>query len=155
MNSILNRPFSSILVFSALLVTGVMCGDPPAYPVDDLVSEKLAPSAEHRLGQFVLSWQAGEEPRLTVSHSDEPTRVLWQSVPGRSFLVGAVGKESVHEARGSFFVEDELQIRCPAQSLTSVAASATAVEAYCPRLTQSWAHRPSSAAIGSASCAAR
>lgn len=120
----MNQIGTRLFVLPLLLILTWACGDPPAFPVRSFDTEKLAPSSSHRVGEFLIRWQAGEAPALSVTHMADPTRVLWQSVPGKSFLTAAAGKEAVHEARGSFFVEDHVGESCSRQSVQKIAPDA-------------------------------
>ncbi len=71
----------------------------------------------HRAGEFIVSVDGG---RLTVAHSSEPERALWQSVPGESFVAAAVGDETVTQSRAHFTVEDDIGRLYPDQSIESV-----------------------------------
>jgi alpha-glucosidase (family GH31 glycosyl hydrolase) len=65
-------------------------------------------------GQFALTWD-GET--LFVTHANQPDKVLWQSVPGVSFVNAAQGREIVSDNRGSFTIHDNLQATCANQTL--------------------------------------
>jgi len=43
-----------------------------------------------------------------VRHKRNPEKVVWASIPGKSFVCGAEGNEQVSEARGSFFIRDRI-----------------------------------------------
>lgn len=72
---------------------------------------------EYHAGEFILS--LGPD-RLTISHSSSPDGVLWESIPGDSFLCGAVGNETVSEVRAHFSIEDSIQRTYAAQTVDRI-----------------------------------
>lgn len=81
--------------------------------------EKLR-SASIPLGQFLVRYQATDAslPALKITHNKSENKVLWQTVPGESFVMGGKGKETIHEVKGSFFIDDETQDLCEDQTVT-------------------------------------
>ena len=76
-------------------------------------------SKTEKLGSFVLHWDK-DKRQLFITHTKAPARKLWSSVPGYGFVAGAVGREEIHESRGSFFVRDHLQQECLQQTLQKI-----------------------------------
>ena len=81
--------------------------------------EKLR-SASIPLGQFLVRYQATDAslPALKITHNKSENKVLWQTVPGESFVMGGKGKENIHEVKGSFFIDDETQDLCEDQTVS-------------------------------------
>ena len=59
-------------------------------------------------------------PRLTVTHAAAPGRWLWHSLRGQSFAAGALGQETVEEARGSYWISDRLEHACADQTIDAI-----------------------------------
>jgi len=74
------------------------------------------------LGQFNVQYQTRDQsvPTLKVTHQSNSEKVLWQTVPGKSFVMGGKGVESIHEVKGSFFIDDDIQDTCEDQTLRHI-----------------------------------
>jgi len=68
-------------------------------------------------GDFALTWD-GET--LFVTHASQAEKILWQSVPGASFVNAAQGWELVTDNRGSFTISDQLTAVCAEQTLDEI-----------------------------------
>ncbi len=67
---------------------------------------------QHRVGAFLLSLDGGT---LRISHTAEPARILWASIPGRAFLGAAQGQADTRQfgtPDGSYRIDDRLLAHC-------------------------------------------
>ena len=76
----------------------------------------------HPIGNFVVSvaTRDGARPFLRITHAAEPTRVLWESIPGVAFLAAARTRVDVREfgtPEGSFDIRDRVLALCAQQSV--------------------------------------
>jgi len=85
------------------------------------------PTASYSVGDFVVTWDPARGGQLTISHHWQPDKVLWASLPGKSFLATAQGVETVKQARGNFFISDRLQAIYAEQTITSIVTGVRAV----------------------------
>ena len=79
-------------------------------------------------GSFLISFQDKDGGRLVITHKSDPSRAVWESVPGRAFVSAGRGDEEVRESRGSFTLRDSLKARCDDQKLAALAPEGDGVK---------------------------
>ena len=116
------------LCFLIILVFGtVACeGRSPSGRITE--SNSLRPGT-FTIGSYRLTvtGENADELHVQIHHSANPDRVLWENLPGQSFLMLGRGAEEIHEARGSFFIDDDVQLLCREQVIDSIGSSENAV----------------------------
>ena len=90
-------------------VSGTLTFEPAALPATD-----------YQVGPFIVTWDDGDGGWLRIVHSDAPGKVLWATLPGRSFIAAARGVEAVSESRGHFTVKDSLREVLAHQTIDSI-----------------------------------
>ncbi len=83
----------------------------------------VLPGTDYQVGPFIVTWDDGDGGRLQVVHGDAPEKVLWATLPGRSFIAAARGVETVTESRGHFTVKDSLREVLAHQTVDSITLS--------------------------------
>ena len=80
-------------------------------------------------GHFIINVDRSQEgtPQVTVSHKSDPDKVLWQSVAGEPFVQAARGQENIKANRGSYDIEDNIDLRCDEQTVDDVVDSGRTV----------------------------
>ncbi|NDJ84838.1 MAG: alpha-glucosidase [Chloroflexi bacterium] len=104
-----------------IMVLGLLIGLPRvdgSGPVAGTLVTELASEA-YSSGAFSLAWD-GESQQLTITHADEPARVLWATVPGEAFVAAGRGEEQVTDSRGHYTIEDSRLVVCSEQTLDAI-----------------------------------
>jgi len=78
------------------------------------------PSQDYIVGNFIARWDADHGGNLSIYSKSYPDKILWQSIPGESFISAARGKETVTESRGSYDIKDSLAAVCSDQTIDTI-----------------------------------
>ena len=81
---------------------------------------KALPSQDYIIGSFIARWDADKGGSLSIYSKSRPDKILWQSMPGESFISAARGRETVIESRGSYDIKDNLVAVCNDQIIDSM-----------------------------------
>jgi alpha-glucosidase (family GH31 glycosyl hydrolase) len=77
------------------------------------------PEISYPCGNFTVTLSAAKHS-ISVTHSGDPERILWESIPGRNFIALAEGKETVKEKRSMFRFKDETKALYVNQVVTGI-----------------------------------
>lgn len=89
-------------------------------------TEPVPDSADYEIGSFTVHWSASPEPGLIeVTHADEPGRVLFETVPGASFVQAKLVRTEWTENHGSFNWDETKLASCAEVKVALIANSAS------------------------------
>jgi hypothetical protein len=75
------------------------------------------PTSERSLSGFHFAWDVSKE-QLVVRAAGPGNKIIWQSRPGRAFVLAGRGKEGWTQWRGSFTIHDAAdEVKCREQSV--------------------------------------
>ena len=77
--------------------------------------ETGAPTGLSQVGPYQLNWDNAAGGQLSVRTASG--KILWQTIPGESFVMAAIGSETVREARGMFSIKDDRRVVCTRQTV--------------------------------------
>lgn len=70
---------------------------------------------------FELIWKSKNGGCVSISQKSNPTRSIWSTVPGKSFISTAMAETEVEESRGSFIIKDKnIQFICNHQTIEDI-----------------------------------
>ncbi|KAA8517967.1 hypothetical protein F0562_015441 [Nyssa sinensis] len=70
---------------------------------------------------FQLTWRSKNGGSVSISHQSQPTRPIWSTIPGQSFVSAALAETEVEESRGSFVFRDiDVHLVCNHQTVEEI-----------------------------------
>jgi sulfoquinovosidase len=115
------------IICSALLVSGAMYyGNKMMEPRGKLINGKIiiddnTPASIYvSTGNFVVRWNTENGGHLVITHTSNPQKELWASVPGSSFVNAASGDQDATESHGMLIVKENLNIVCNMQRIDDI-----------------------------------
>ncbi|MDQ3304124.1 MAG: alpha-glucosidase, partial [Actinomycetota bacterium] len=117
------RRLAAIVILAVILSGAVvyLVGSEPGPVSGSVVGVSRGVEAGvYRVGEFVIIVDRDAGFALSVRHRSDPSRVLWSSLPGESFVSAARGDETVEQSRAHFSIEDEVDDPRPDQTIDSV-----------------------------------
>ena len=124
---------AGLLAAIGLIVRGAFLAEPPLrslWPDNPRIAYRVG--GTHRIGNFVVSivTQGRGRSFVRVTHTVEPARVLWETVPGVAFLSAARTQVDVREfgtPEGLFRIRGRVLANCDQQSVDGIEAQPSAL----------------------------
>lgn len=80
------------------------------------------PTNNFTLQNFIIKWNSNNG-NITIAHQNNPSKIIWQNVPGKGFCGAAKGIETITEKAGSFSISDIKTNVTQSQSIESIVLS--------------------------------
>lgn len=117
-----------ILLIALCLYWLIHDDTPPAIAPGKLSVEDAVTLKEYPLGEYVLRLSMGDDgAALKIFAAGNPEKMLWESLPGKSFLQCGFGKATVKESRGLFTVKDQRAKIWTDQRITNISANDSSI----------------------------
>ncbi len=101
---------------------------PPSIATGKLTVEDAVELKDYLLGEYVLRLsKADDGAALKVFTANDSDKILWESLPGKSFLQCGFGEAAVKESRGLFTVKDQRAKIWTDQRITSINGSDSSI----------------------------
>src|SRR5579872_1330005 len=118
--------FTALIVAAGLIVRGLVIVQvltPLRRPDNPPIAFHI--TGTHRVGNFLVTvvTPSTRKSFLRITHAAEPSRALWESVPGVAFLAAAQAQVDVREfgaPEGSFSIHDRILADCAQQSVDAL-----------------------------------
>ena len=78
------------------------------------------PEQSFETGEFNIKWLNDPSPQLIIFDKANPEKIIWSSVSGKEFIKTAKAHIEVHENRGSFDVNEDIQTLLTHQTVNSI-----------------------------------
>lgn len=86
----------------------------------------VPPSTNYTIGNFKIDWN-NSVGQISISHLDEPTKIIWQSIINKAFCGAAKGNETITEKAGSFTIVDSKTAITQKQKIDNISSNGTTV----------------------------
>ncbi|KAM3738735.1 hypothetical protein ACB098_09G152600 [Castanea mollissima] len=85
-------------------------------------SQRVPSHKKFSIGKdFQLLWCSNNGGYLSISHQSNPSKLIWSTIPGQTFVSAALAETEVEESRGSFVVKDgDVHLVCNHQTIEEI-----------------------------------